>query len=125
MILIFGGACQGKLNFAETSLSLSRDDMFVCSEKQGISYDNRIIADFHNYISGAVQRGDNPVSYVISHMEQFRDKAIIIEDVCGGLVPLGKDQRAYRESTGKIMQLFSQEADEVYRVFCGIGEKLK
>jgi adenosyl cobinamide kinase/adenosyl cobinamide phosphate guanylyltransferase len=72
-----------------------------------------------------VQRGDNPIEYITRNMDFFRDKIIICDDVSCGIVPLGKDLRLYRDNTGKIMQLLSRESDEVYRVFCGMGERLK
>ncbi|MCL1912878.1 MAG: bifunctional adenosylcobinamide kinase/adenosylcobinamide-phosphate guanylyltransferase [Eubacteriaceae bacterium] len=125
MILVFGGSNQGKREFVQKQFGINRHDMFVCSDKQGISYDNQAIANFNDFVQWLLARGKDPVEYVQSNLHNFKDKIIIIEDITSGIVPLGKETRAYREYVGKVMQLFSRNADEVYRVFCGIGEKLK
>jgi adenosyl cobinamide kinase/adenosyl cobinamide phosphate guanylyltransferase len=125
MILVFGGAYQGKTEFVEREFGIEKDSFYDCAEKTGMCYDYPVINALHLFILGMVQRGDNPIEYITRNMDFFRDKIIICDDVSCGIVPLGKDLRLYRDNTGKIMQLLSRESDEVYRVFCGMGERLK
>ena len=106
MILVFGGAYQGKTAFVEKTLKFGKDEIFL-------------------YVLGSVERGENPIEYIQQNLPMFRDKIIICDDISCGIVPLGKDLRLYRDQVGKIMQILSREADEVYRIFCGIGEKIK
>ena len=55
----------------------------------------------------------------------FKDKIIICDDISEGIVPLKKEDRLWREVTGKLLQEISKEANEVYRVFCGIPMEIK
>jgi len=125
MILVFGGAYQGKTAFVTNDLNIPASDMYVCTDKSGISYDNQIINRFHEFVYGMILRSADPISYVNEHLSDFQGKVIIMDDVCSGVVPLGKENRLFRECAGKIMQIFSRNADEVYRVFCGVAERLK
>lgn len=125
MILVFGGAYQGKAAFVEKTFHFSKNMTFQCSEKTGMCYDYPVINSLHLYVLGSVERGDNPIEYIQKNLPMFRDKIIICDDISCGIVPLGKDLRLYRDQVGKIMQILSREADEVYRIFCGIGEKIK
>ena len=46
-------------------------------------------------------------------------------EVGSGLVPVDEKERTARETAGRLSILLADEADEVYRVFCGIAKKLK
>ena len=46
-------------------------------------------------------------------------------DTSQGVVPMDKDVRAAREASGRLLTYLAGEADEVHRVFCGIGKRIK
>ena len=46
-------------------------------------------------------------------------------DISQGVVPVDPLQRAWREACGRALIYLAQEAGEVYRVFCGLPERLK
>lgn len=125
MILIFGGAYQGKTKFALEKFNYTQENIYQCSETADICFDFQIINSLHSYILGAVKRNEDPINYIVKNINKLKDKIIICDDVCCGIVPLGKDIRLFRDHTGKIMQILCREADEVYRVFCGLGDKIK
>lgn len=50
---------------------------------------------------------------------------ILYTEVGSGLVPVDEKERTARETAGRLSILLADEADEVYRVFCGIAKKLK
>lgn len=50
---------------------------------------------------------------------------ILYTEVGSGLVPVDEKERTAREAVGRLSILLADEADEVYRVFCGIAKKLK
>ncbi len=125
MILVFGGAYQGKKEFVSAKFGFSLEDMFICTEKDEIDFSKSVISDFEEYILGAIRRDENPLAFVNANKAKLRDKIIIITDVGSGIVPISKEQRLFRDNVGKVTQILSRESDEVYRVFCGIGEKLK
>ena len=57
--------------------------------------------------------------------ELWKDKVLIITDVSQGIVPMDKTTRAFREMNGRLMLYLASEAEEVWRVFCGIGKRIK
>ena len=57
--------------------------------------------------------------------EPLTDKIIIMDDVSQGVVPIDTDRRAWREDVGRTMLWLAKEADEVHRVFCGLGQRIK
>ena len=51
---------------------------------------------------------------------------IIISDEIGcGIVPEDSEERLWREETGRCLCDIAKRCDEVWRVFCGIGIKIK
>ena len=62
---------------------------------------------------------------VASLSTELQDKILIVNDISQGIVPMERENRDWREMTGRAMLYISKEADEVYRVFCGLGSKIK
>ena len=50
---------------------------------------------------------------------------ILYTEVGSGLVPVDEGERAARETAGRLSIRLAEQADEVYRVVCGIAKKLK
>ena len=50
---------------------------------------------------------------------------VIATEVGGGVVPVDPEERAARETAGRLTCLLAQRADAVVRVFCGIPAVLK
>ena len=126
MILIIGGAYQGKLSYVKEHFLLEDKDIFVCKSGQcEITTNKQVIYGLQHIILSQVKDGIDSVLYVKEHIEFFKDKILICEDASCGIVPIEKDMRTYRESSGRILSYLASQADEVIRVFCGIGSKLK
>lgn len=126
MILIFGGAYQGKLDYALNNYNLTEKDVYHCDmETMVINFDKKIIADMEKFVLACVREDINAKECLEDNIERMRDKIIIFDDISQGVVPMDKIERAWREMTGRCMTYMGQEADEVIRVFCGIGSKVK
>ena len=50
---------------------------------------------------------------------------LICCDIFCGVVPMGADMRAWRDMTGRLCAYLSGEAQGVFRLFCGLEQKLK
>ena len=50
---------------------------------------------------------------------------ILYTEVGSGLVPVDEEERKAREAAGRLSIRLAEQADEVYRVVCGIAKKLK
>ena len=111
MILIIGGAYQGKLNYARNQLNIHNE--------------GDIVNGYHNTVLSQLQNGIDPLQYARDNVGYMRNKIIISDDIFCGVVPVDPEERKWREELGRVLSYLSSEADEVYRVFCGLGTRLK
>ena len=125
MVLIFGGAYQGKVEFALEKFDLSEKDVFNCTDSEDIDYTCKVINNLDRRILGWVKDETEARDELDEVIEILRDKIIIVNDISQGVVPMEKELSAWREMVGRTMLYLSKEADEVYRVFCGIGQQIK
>lgn len=125
MVLIFGGAYQGKVEFALEKFDLSEKDVFNCTDSGDIDYTCKVINNLDQRILGWVREETEARDEFAKNIEALRDKIIIVNDISQGVVPMEKELRAWREMVGRAMLYLSKEADQVYRVFCGIGQQIK
>ena len=125
MILIFGGAYQGKLEFAKETFAVNDSDVFFCNEEKDIDWSSKVICDMDKTFLRHVREGLESKDVLADHLEELKEKILIVNDISQGIIPMDKDLRDWREMTGRAMLYLSKEADEVYRVFCGLGNKIK
>ena len=125
MILIFGGSYQGKLDFAKENFGVTDLDVFTCTTENEIDWSKKVLYNMDQAFLRHVREGKESREVLKEHLEELKDKILIVNDISQGIVPLERDQRDWREMTGRAMLYISKEADEVYRVFCGLGSKIK
>ena len=116
MILVVGGLAQDKLLYAGKNLGVtSFDDGRIGDTDCIYNLQNCLIdADYDEFICKLDE-------YISAHP----DCVIICNEVGGGLVPVKKQDREYRENVGRVCCMLAKRADEVYRVICGIGSRIK
>ena len=120
MILIIGGAYQGKLDFAKETFGVTEEDVYTC--------DSGVIDFSKNCIYGIevfTRENVDPVAYFEAHWEDWQDSILILQDIFCGVVPMGAENRAWRQRTGRLAQYLSKEASQVSRIFCGLEQRLK
>lgn len=125
MNLIIGGAYQGKLDYAIENYHISLEDVFSYTEGQQLDFSKKAVNGLHLFILEQIKNGREPLSYIQSNIENLREKIIICEDISCGVVPIDKTMRLWRECTGQCLGFLTRESDEVVRMFCGLGMKLK
>ena len=128
MILIFGGAYNGKLSFVKEKYNVTEDDIYTINDElnsMDIDFTKSVINGFHKFIYKLSLKGIDATEYMMKNKELFKDKIIICDDISQGIVPLKKEDRIWRENTGKCLQYISKTSKTVYRVFCGIATVLK
>ena len=124
MILIFGGAYNGKLEFIKEKFEVSDDEIFYCTDSK-IDYSKKVISGFYKFTYSNVLNEINSLQYIKENMNLFQDKIIVCDEISSGIVPLKKEDRKWREETGRCLQFLSKESSSVYRVFCGIPTIIK
>lgn len=108
MKLIIGGAYQGKRKYALENYQ-----------------DQSIIEDFHIIVLELLKNDIEPVAHIKEQLINYKNKVIICDDISCGIVPMEPLMRKWRESLGHILAILAEESDEVVKVFCGIGMRLK
>lgn len=121
MILIIGGAYQGKLDFARSTFGLTDSDIYACVCGEEIDFSKRCIHKIEEFTFG----NPDPVGYFKAHKAQWQDSILILQDLFCGVVPMGAENRAWRQETGRLAQYLSAEATQVSRIFCGLEQRLK
>ena len=128
MELVIGGYSQGKLNYVLQRYTdescLVYDAEFPKKEENG-NGEKIIINHLHQWIKRQVEMGGNPEDEIEKYVEKHRDIVIISDEIGNGIVPVDVLEREYRERTGRILVRLASGADEVVRVICGIGQKIK
>ena len=125
MILIFGGSYQGKLEFTKETFGVTENDVFTCTVDSEIDWSKKVLYNLDQAFLRHVREGKESRDVLKDHLDQLKDKILIVNDISQGIVPMERENRDWREMTGRAMLYISKEADEVYRVFCGLGSKIK
>lgn len=124
MIFVFGGSYQGKLEFVKRKFGVT-DAEYCTPGNRALSFDCPLIYAFHEFTYGCECRGEDALAYIRANRAAFADKIVISDDISRGLVPTDETERAWRETNGRCCNQLAAWADEVYTVFCGIGQRIK
>lgn len=124
MVFIFGGAFQGKLDYAITKFNLTPNQIFTCQDGD-IDFSRPCIDRLEAFTLACVREGRDPVAYFEERRPRWQDSILICQDISCGVVPMGADMRAWRQENGRLCQFLSREARQVSRIFCGLEQRLK
>ena len=126
MILITGGAYQGKLAFARQRFALTEADILRCDENtRALDFGFRCLAYIDRYALNCVRAGAEPVDAFRANLERLSDSVLIAADISCGVVPVDPVMRAWREACGRMNCYLAGQADEVWRLFCGLPQRVK
>ncbi len=131
MILIIGGAYQGKLDYARKEYGINQEDIFDCRKENEdaawpfVDKDRKCWNHFEAFVYACVKEGIEAREYLEANSSGLSDKIIISDDVSQGVVPVDDTERAFREECGRCLTYLASEAEEVIRVFCGLPCRVK
>ena len=129
MILIIGGACQGKKRFAQ-ELSGMDEPAFSSNMADGaddcpeVAWKKRFLIGFHQWIRRTLEEGKDPEEFV-RQVIKAGTEIVTMDEIGCGIVPIERAERDYREAAGRAGQMLAGHARQVYRVVCGIPVKIK
>ena len=124
MILIFGGAYNGKLEFVKEKYQLSNDDIFFCTN-QTLQFNKKVLCGLHIFTRDCVLNNINSLEILENNITFLKDKIIICDEINSGIVPMEKINRVWREETGRVLQFLSKQSSSVCRIFFGLQEEIK
>ena len=103
-VLIIGGAYQGKRKVAENLYA-----------------DLPRIENLHEIVWKMLKEDKDPLSLA----DTLCGHVIICDEIGCGIVPMEAFERDYRETDGRICQRIAAYSEEVHRVICGLGMRIK
>lgn len=126
MKLVIGGYAQGKLDYVLSKYHLNKNIVWDsilpdCT----LVKETIIINHLHLWIKNCMLEGRCPEEEILLFLDSCQDCIIISDEVGNGIVPINAFEREYRERVGKILIQVAERAEEVERVICKIGQKIK
>lgn len=129
VILVTGGAFQGKTTYIREQLW--KDSMELVEgenwEPEGVSHSFAV-----NHLERCIRRQlaegksqEEILEGLLQAAQRQEDVIWEIREIGCGIVPMEKEDRRWREVTGRIGCELSGRADQVYRVISGIGVRIK
>lgn len=110
MILIVGGAYQGKRDYALKTLGCPPD---------------KLVGPVEALVREWLKDGKDPLAEMPRMAAAWADAVVLLTEVGSGVVPMDADDRAWREAVGRCGAYLAARASRVVRVFCGIGTVIK
>ena len=124
MILIIGGAYQGKLKYAKDKYNIKDSDINNLS-KESLDLSKKCIYHMEELAFSLIDENKNVIDEVNRIMDNLKDKIIIIDDIFSGVVPIKKDLRIKREEAAKMACLLSKNASSIIRIYLGLDQIIK
>ena len=122
MILVTGGAFQGKTEFVKKRFGLSDSDIKDCGSCDIPELENaRCIKHYELAVKRLVSEGRDPLKFT----EELDCDIILLDETGSGIIPLEKSERIWREYTGRCGCIAARRAEKVYRLCCGIPALIK
>ena len=103
-VLIIGGAYQGKRKIAENLYA-----------------DLPRVENLHEIVRKMLKEDKDPLSLA----DTLCGHVITCDEIGCGIVPMEAFERGYRETDGRICQRIAAYSEEVHRVICGLGMRIK
>ena len=127
MKLVIGGTAQGKLEYVLLKYDVQKNMVWdgVLPNDRKLNKNIVVINHFHQWVKSRMVSGGCPEDEIMSFLDCNEDCIIICDEIGNGIVPIDPFEREYRERTGRILVQLAKRAEEVERIICGIGQKVK
>ena len=127
MKMIIGGAYQGQLAWAQAHFPEIADEDWIDGKecKETDIFTCKAIYGFHEYIRNCLKNGQDCVMLGEELIRRNPSLVVVTNELGYGVVPIEAFDREYRERTGRVCTVLAAASDEVYRVVCGVGVRIK
>lgn len=126
MIMITGGAFQGKTEYAKKRFGFSDNEIFNggSCELEAV-FTAKCVTDYQLAVKRMLEKNVDPEEFTRRLCRENSGAVIIINEIGGGIIPLDKSERIWREETGRAGCIIAENSREVIRLVCGIPTKIK
>ena len=140
MELYIGGFAQGKLEYVKCRYNENQktEKLFVkvidCVDSHykkmllETECDVLILNHLHLWVRDLLDEGmeeEKIQTTILSWIKSNPDAIVICDELGNGIVPIKKQERIWREQTGRLMIELAKQAERVERILCGLGQQLK
>ena len=88
--------------------------------------DGQVFERFHETIRETVLNKGKKASVFAEQFCREHPEAVVVSDEVGaGVVPRAAEDRAFRETVGRVLCVIARNAEQVTRCVCGIGVRIK
>lgn len=124
MKLVIGGYAQGKLRYILRREAIPEKLVFDgrLPDTEGECV---VVNHLHELIREQLREGKDPEEAIDAFTAKNPSCILICDEIGNGIVPMDAFEREYRERTGRILIRLAEQAEEVVRVICGIGQRIK
>lgn len=125
-ILVIGGAYQGKTKWVKEKYKEYQafsPERILQENRSGKWMSGIWINQFHLLTKQWLKEGK-----LEENAELLRNNPswiVVANEIGNGIVPIDPFERKWREETGRVLCKLAKDADEVYRVYCGIPTLIK
>lgn len=125
MIMIIGGSYQGKLQFAIQKFSVPEEKIYQGIFPAEENQEPVIINGLNTLVRKLMEQETDPEEEILKQMKGFPNAIVITDEIGSGIVPMDRLEIRFREQVGRIQVRLAENASEVYRIVCGLPQKLK
>ncbi len=120
--MITGGMFQGKTQYVKDRFYLSDSDI-ADGETCGLSElkTAKCVNRYELVVKRLLESGEDPLLFT----EKLECGIVIMTEIGSGIIPIDKNERIWREMTGRAGCIIAGRASEVVRLCCGIAEVIK
>ena len=133
MELFIGGFAQGKLEYVKRSYNENQktEKLFVmvidCADSHykkmllETECDVLILNNLHLWVRDLLDEGmeeEKIQTTILSWIKSNPDAIVICDELGNGIVPIKKQERIWREQTGRLMIELAKQAERVERILC-------
>lgn len=123
---IIGGKGQGKLQYVLEKEKYNKEDVCFGEECQYEEvFKKPILYNFHLLVKRLLKDKIDPIEFTEDILARHENIIIISDEIGLGIVPMDKEDRNWREVTGRACCIIAKKAALVERVLCGIPMTIK
>ena len=135
MILVTGGRALGKRAFVEMQLGGGAQIRWVDgataapeemeTAKYCYHFQDFLRRALCGEIEGWLEHETQPEILAQRLLSANPGRVIVTDEIGCGIVPVSKEEREWREETGRVCCCLAAASGQVWRVVCGIGTRIK